>query len=76
MLAFSIQYRSGSGWARCGSSGMFLFFGDGELIMTEAIWLLFDAPRDKCAHFREINGIAAAFQHLQKNYIPAALSFL
>ncbi|EFC4384338.1 glucosamine-6-phosphate deaminase, partial [Escherichia coli] len=20
-----------------------------------------DAPRDKCAHFREINGIAAAF---------------
>lgn len=35
-----------------------------------------DAPRDKCAHFREINGIAAAFQHLQKNYIPAALSFL
>lgn len=37
---------------------------------------LFDAPRDKCAHFREINGIAAAFQHLQKNYIPAALSFL
>ncbi len=37
---------------------------------------LSDAPRDKCAHFREINGIAAAFQHLQKNYIPAALSFL
>lgn len=37
---------------------------------------LTDAPRDKCAHFREINGIAAAFQHLQKNYIPAALSFL
>ncbi|EJC5131648.1 glucosamine-6-phosphate deaminase [Salmonella enterica] len=35
-----------------------------------------DAPRDKCANFREINGIAAAFQHLQKNYIPAALSFL
>ena len=25
MLAFSIQYRSGSDWARCGSSGMFLF---------------------------------------------------
>ncbi|OYE45245.1 hypothetical protein CI630_20325, partial [Enterobacter hormaechei subsp. steigerwaltii] len=24
-----------------------------------------DAPRDKCAHFREINGIAAAFQYLQ-----------
>lgn len=40
------------------------------------IWLPTDAPRDKCAHFREINGIAAAFQHLQKNYIPAALSFL
>lgn len=40
MLAFSIQYRSGSGWVRCGSSGMFLFFGDGELIVTEAIWLL------------------------------------
>jgi len=26
MLAFSIQYRSRSGWARCGSSGMFLFW--------------------------------------------------
>ena len=35
-----------------------------------------DAPRDKCAHFREINGIAAAFQHLQKNYNPIASSFL
>ncbi|EPZ8629010.1 hypothetical protein ACXX6S_004832 [Escherichia coli] len=41
-----------------------------------ALFLIIDAPRDKCAHFREINGIAAAFQHLQKNYIPAALSFL
>ena len=41
-------------------------------------WMAFrcDAPRDKCAHFREINGIAAAFQYLQKNYIPTALSFL
>ncbi|WP_249441239.1 GNAT family N-acetyltransferase, partial [Escherichia coli] len=28
--------------------------------------LLDDAPRDKCVHFREINGIAAAFQYLQK----------
>ncbi len=37
---------------------------------------LLDAPRDKCAHFREINGIAAAFQHLQKNYNPIASSFL
>lgn len=37
---------------------------------------LVDAPRDKCAHFREINGIAAAFQHLQKNYNPIASSFL
>ncbi|MGT6385317.1 hypothetical protein ACRWU7_23060 [Escherichia coli] len=36
MLAFSIQYRSRSGWARCGSSGMFLFFGDGELMVPEA----------------------------------------
>ncbi|EHR0687460.1 glucosamine-6-phosphate deaminase [Salmonella enterica] len=35
-----------------------------------------DAPRDKCAHFREINGIAAAFQYLQKNYNPTASSFL
>ncbi|EAN6188872.1 glucosamine-6-phosphate deaminase [Salmonella enterica] len=35
-----------------------------------------DAPRDKCAYFREINGIAAAFQYLQKNYIPTALSSL
>ncbi|RWS61741.1 glucosamine-6-phosphate deaminase [Enterobacter cloacae] len=39
-------------------------------------WRFHDAPRDKCAHFREINGIAAAFQYLQKNYIPTALSFL
>ncbi len=44
----------------------------GEMYLNAFI----DAPRDKCAHFREINGIAAAFQHLQKNYIPAALSFL
>ncbi len=35
-----------------------------------------DAPRDKCAHFREINGIAAAFQYLQKNYNPTAPSSL
>ncbi len=27
-----------------------------------------DAPRDKLASFREINGIAAAFQLLKKNY--------
>ncbi|GDE86767.1 ABC transporter permease [Escherichia coli] len=38
--------------------------------------LLHDAPRDKCAHFREINGIAAAFQYLQKNYNPTASTFL
>lgn len=35
-----------------------------------------DAPRDNCAHFREINGTAAAFQYLQKNYNPTASSFL
>ncbi|HAT5009157.1 TPA: glucosamine-6-phosphate deaminase [Serratia marcescens] len=35
-----------------------------------------DAPRDKCAHFREINGIAAAFHYLQKNYNPTAPSSL
>ncbi|EFO2293101.1 glucosamine-6-phosphate deaminase [Escherichia coli] len=35
-----------------------------------------DAPRDKCAHFREINGIAAAFQYWQKNYNPTASSSL
>ncbi|ELP0826184.1 glucosamine-6-phosphate deaminase [Escherichia coli] len=35
-----------------------------------------DAPRDKCARFREINGTAAAFQYLQKNYNPTASSFL
>lgn len=34
------------------------------------------APRDKCAHFREINGIAAAFQYWQKNYNPTASSSL
>lgn len=38
--------------------------------------MLGDAPRDKCAHFREINGIAAAFQYLQKNYNPTASPFL
>ncbi|HGG8702160.1 TPA: hypothetical protein ACJJYW_000089 [Enterobacter cloacae] len=43
---------------------------------SRPFWQLADAPRDKCAHFREINGIAAAFQYLQKNYIPTALSFL
>ncbi len=48
---------------------------DGKKTGMKAL-LSADAPRDKCAHFREINGIAAAFQHLQKNYIPAALSFL
>lgn len=36
----------------------------------------YDAPRDKCAPFREINGIAAAFQYSQKNYNPTASSFL
>ncbi|ASN43410.1 hypothetical protein WY32_04755 [Shigella sonnei] len=41
MLAFSIQYRSRSGWARCGSSGMFLFL----MIVTEAIWLLFQCGK-------------------------------
>ncbi|PQI96588.1 hypothetical protein C5U38_10215 [Escherichia fergusonii] len=45
MLAFSFQYRSGSGRGRCGSSGMFLFFGDGELIATEAIWLLLQCAK-------------------------------
>ena len=39
-------------------------------------WAFDDAPRDKCAHFREINGTAAAFQYLQKNYNPTASSFL
>ena len=37
---------------------------------------LVDAPRDKCVHFREINGIAAAFQHLQKNYNTPSLCSL
>lgn len=37
---------------------------------------IYDAPRDKCVHFREINGIAAAFQYLQKNYNPTAASSL
>lgn len=35
-----------------------------------------DAPRDKCAHFCEINGITAAFHYLQKNYNPIASFFL
>ncbi|EAS5792036.1 glucosamine-6-phosphate deaminase [Salmonella enterica] len=38
--------------------------------------VLTDAPRDKCAHFREINGIAAAFHYLQKNYNPTVSFFL
>ncbi|PKR62632.1 glucosamine-6-phosphate deaminase [Escherichia coli] len=38
--------------------------------------MLSDAPRDKCAHSREINGIAAAFQYSQKNYNPTASSCL
>lgn len=29
---------------------------------------LFDAPRDKSPHIREINDTVAAFQYLQKNY--------
>lgn len=45
----------------------------GENVNT---FVLSDAPRDKCAHFREINGIAAAFQYLQKNYNPTAPSSL
>ncbi len=44
--------------------------------VSKSVRQLDDAPRDKCAHFREINGIAAAFQHLQKNYNPIASSFL
>lgn len=43
----------------------------------QRVWkIVDDAPRDKCAHFREINGTAAAFQYLQKNYNPTASSFL
>lgn len=30
---------------RCGSSGMFLFFGDGELMVPEAIWLLLQCDK-------------------------------
>lgn len=40
------------------------------------LWTICDAPRDKCAHFREINGIAAAFHYLQKNYNPTVSFFL
>ena len=74
-------------WAVCWVSGQsFLYM---HLLMALIALVVFqmiggmtdfyrscDAPRDKCAHFREINGIAAAFQYLQKNYIPTALSFL
>ena len=45
MLAFSIQYRSRSGGRDAEDSGMFLFFGDGELIVTEAIWLLLQCDK-------------------------------
>lgn len=47
-----------------------------DLSVLRRLAYFFDAPRDKCAHFREINGIAAAFQYLQKNYNPTASSFL
>lgn len=50
-----------------------------DVVLEEADpdnWPGADAPRDKCAHFREINGTAAAFQYLQKNYNPTASSFL
>ncbi|ANJ36217.1 hypothetical protein A9K64_17385 [Escherichia coli] len=40
-MAFSIQYRSRSGWARCGSSGMFLFL----VMVTETIWLLLQCDK-------------------------------
>lgn len=49
---------------------------EGKRILDSQINGRIDAPRDKCTHFREINGIAAAFQHLQKNYNPTASSFL
>ncbi|MEQ3434814.1 AI-2E family transporter, partial [Enterobacter intestinihominis] len=35
------------------------------VVLTALFGVLADAPRDKCAHFREINGIAAAFQYWQ-----------
>lgn len=47
-----------------------------NVVCDPADMLLIDAPRDKCAPFREINGIAAAFQYSQKNYNPTASSFL
>ncbi len=46
------------------------------VLMALALGLSLDAPRDKCVHFREINGIAAAFHYLQKNYNPTASFFL
>ncbi|MBB2410814.1 hypothetical protein HEL17_012300 [Escherichia sp. 14.0985] len=47
MWAFSFQYRSGRGWARCGSSGMFLFLVmmNRLLLTTEAIWLLLQCDK-------------------------------
>ncbi|WP_080373377.1 DUF2496 domain-containing protein [Enterobacter hormaechei] len=47
-----------------------------EIPAETVLKALDDAPRDKCAHFREINGTTAAFQYLQKNYNPTASSFL
>ncbi len=35
---------------------------DGRKTQTRRVMKVHDAPRDKCAHFREINGTAAAFQ--------------
>ncbi|HID8520069.1 TPA: hypothetical protein ACXIMP_001410 [Enterobacter asburiae] len=54
----------------------FCFSAQGKCKTATGLPFLVDAPRDKFAHFREINGIAAAFQHLQKNYNPTASSFL
>lgn len=62
-LPDTVQVTIGAGGAAISSSGTGNAGGD-------------DAPRDKCAHFREINGIAAAFQYVQKNYNISVFYFL
>ena len=45
MLAFSIQYRSRSGLGEMRKFWSVLFLVDGELIVTEAIWLLLQCDK-------------------------------
>ncbi len=72
----AIKLRIAQQCARLVKPGGTIFIDTGTTNLAMAEALPTDAPRDKCAHFREINGIAAAFQYWQKNYNPTASSSL